>query len=270
VAAGLVSFGSFIANQHGYDLWELPFFMLLGVVGGLLGALFNALNTRLTRWRMRFVNRPLTRALEVRTPHAARCMAAHTEREQAILVTVVTSAILFVIPYFVHSCQYASLALNAFSISLAEADCVWAERCRHQTPTTGHFTARPCVTGTCSRSLLTHVDRARITTWRPSCSTPSWRASSRCSTCRAILGLSGSAYGFRGACLTRGRSYLSLSLFFVIYFLLAVWTFGIAVPSGVFIPCFLIGTSTPALSFSARSHRGQGRAMGGCWGGWCR
>ena len=32
-------------------MWELPFFLLMGVVGGLLGSVFNALNIRLCKWR---------------------------------------------------------------------------------------------------------------------------------------------------------------------------------------------------------------------------
>eukprot|EP00931_Biecheleriopsis_adriatica_P069607 TRINITY_DN4342_c0_g1_i3.p1 TRINITY_DN4342_c0_g1~~TRINITY_DN4342_c0_g1_i3.p1 ORF type:complete len:715 (-),score=132.07 TRINITY_DN4342_c0_g1_i3:60-2204(-) len=36
-----------------YEIWELPIFAVLGVLGGLLGGLYNALNLQLTLWRMR-------------------------------------------------------------------------------------------------------------------------------------------------------------------------------------------------------------------------
>jgi H+/Cl- antiporter ClcA len=47
----LVTFGSFPPGASAYTLWEVPLFCMLAVVGGLLGALFNALNIRLTAWR---------------------------------------------------------------------------------------------------------------------------------------------------------------------------------------------------------------------------
>ena len=49
---GLISFGSFENQaQPGYTLIQIPFFLLLGVFGGLSGALFNFLNKHLTIWR---------------------------------------------------------------------------------------------------------------------------------------------------------------------------------------------------------------------------
>lgn len=47
---GLITFGSFGANSS-YKVWELPMFVIIAVIGGLLGALFNELNIRLTAWR---------------------------------------------------------------------------------------------------------------------------------------------------------------------------------------------------------------------------
>ena len=48
---GLLNFGQF--DNASYDLWELPLFLLMGVVGGLLGALYNHINFKLTVFRMR-------------------------------------------------------------------------------------------------------------------------------------------------------------------------------------------------------------------------
>lgn len=36
---------------------------------------------------------------------------------------------------------------------------------------------------------------------------------------------------------------LTLSLFFLLYFLLACWTYGLAVPSGLFVPSLLCGAA---------------------------
>ena len=47
---GLITFGNFPQDDP-YSLPELPVFLLIGVAGGLMGALFNRLNVRLTLWR---------------------------------------------------------------------------------------------------------------------------------------------------------------------------------------------------------------------------
>mmetsp|Transcript_5910 Transcript_5910/g.17483 ORF Transcript_5910/g.17483 Transcript_5910/m.17483 type:complete len:805 (-) Transcript_5910:336-2750(-) len=59
-----VEFGRF--QERVYRIWELPIFAIMGVFGGLCGALFNAANTRLSRWRMRHIGpRGVRRFLEV-------------------------------------------------------------------------------------------------------------------------------------------------------------------------------------------------------------
>ena len=52
---GLLNFGQF--ENARYEVWELPLFLVMGVVGGLLGALFNHINYRITVFRMRLVKR---------------------------------------------------------------------------------------------------------------------------------------------------------------------------------------------------------------------
>ena len=55
----LFSFGEFTANYDGasnYSVWELLLFILIGCLGGLIGACFNAGNEHLTIWRMKKVN----------------------------------------------------------------------------------------------------------------------------------------------------------------------------------------------------------------------
>ncbi|KIH67499.1 chloride transporter, ClC family [Ancylostoma duodenale] len=56
---GLANFGVFevdtnhalhIQNKN-YNIWEIPFFLAVGVIGGLTGALFNHLNSKLTEFR---------------------------------------------------------------------------------------------------------------------------------------------------------------------------------------------------------------------------
>jgi hypothetical protein len=48
-SASLITFGTF--KDSPYALWELPIFAGLAVMGGLLGALFNQINQKLSVWR---------------------------------------------------------------------------------------------------------------------------------------------------------------------------------------------------------------------------
>jgi chloride channel 7 len=85
---GLVNFGDFSKQRnHGYSIVHIPFFILVGIVGGLLGALFNFVFSKLTQFRMRYVRRPSLRFLE------------------ALVVSLVTSTCSFLLSYFVHSCR---------------------------------------------------------------------------------------------------------------------------------------------------------------------
>ncbi len=50
----LFSFGEFTAIGEGtinFSVWELLLFILIGCLGGLIGAVFNAGNEHLTIWR---------------------------------------------------------------------------------------------------------------------------------------------------------------------------------------------------------------------------
>jgi len=59
-----VEFGRF--DNRPYQIWELFIFGIFGILGGLAGALFNSLNTKLSKWRMRWIGpRGHMRYLEV-------------------------------------------------------------------------------------------------------------------------------------------------------------------------------------------------------------
>ncbi|XXQ35467.1 Chloride channel protein [Plasmodiophora brassicae] len=58
-------FSDFGQNESTYTVAEIPFFMLIGVCGGLLGALFNDCNRKLTIWRKDRVNSVVTKFAEV-------------------------------------------------------------------------------------------------------------------------------------------------------------------------------------------------------------
>ncbi|XP_058012852.1 H(+)/Cl(-) exchange transporter 7 [Ahaetulla prasina] len=84
---GLINFGKFDSEKMGYTFQEIPIFIFIGVLGGILGAMFNALNYWLTMFRIRYIHRPCLQVIE------------------AVLVGAVTAAIAFVLIYSSTDCQ---------------------------------------------------------------------------------------------------------------------------------------------------------------------
>ncbi|KAM6423775.1 H(+)/Cl(-) exchange transporter 7 isoform 1-T1 [Liasis olivaceus] len=84
---GLINFGRFDSEKMGYTFQEIPIFIFIGVLGGILGAMFNALNYWLTMFRIRYIHRPCLQVIE------------------SMLVGAVTAAIAFVLIYISADCQ---------------------------------------------------------------------------------------------------------------------------------------------------------------------
>ncbi|XP_071330279.1 H(+)/Cl(-) exchange transporter 7 isoform X2 [Trachinotus anak] len=84
---GLINFGRFQSDSVTYNLYEIPLFIAMGAIGGLLGALFNVLNYWLTIFRIRYVHRPCLQVME------------------AMLVAAVTATVSFTMIYFSDDCQ---------------------------------------------------------------------------------------------------------------------------------------------------------------------
>uniref|UniRef100_H3G534 Chloride channel protein n=1 Tax=Phytophthora ramorum TaxID=164328 RepID=H3G534_PHYRM len=82
---GSFSFGPFTSST--YQIWEVPLFILMGIGGGLQGAFFNALNTRLAKVRSRWV----------RTRGVAWM--------EALLLSVLISSLLFSTPFMLGKCH---------------------------------------------------------------------------------------------------------------------------------------------------------------------
>ena len=85
-ASGMFTFGVSASNDA-FAIWEVPLFAIIGVSGGLAGALFNALNMSLLRWRL--ANVMHSRFLRV---------------SEVFLVTALVSSIAFMTPWFMGVC----------------------------------------------------------------------------------------------------------------------------------------------------------------------
>eukprot|EP00466_Bigelowiella_natans_P012899 jgi/Bigna1/44070/e_gw1.88.51.1 len=62
--SGLLDFGGETQTME-FTLWEIPGFMLLGALGGLIGAYFNMANEHLTEWRRHNISTRVQRYVEV-------------------------------------------------------------------------------------------------------------------------------------------------------------------------------------------------------------
>ncbi|EDO35008.1 predicted protein [Nematostella vectensis] len=166
---GLINFGTFTGNP--YFGYELPLFLIMGVIGGLLGALFNAINHHLTIFRMRFVKRKWLRVVE------------------ACIVAALTASSSFVLIYFNKDCNPLGAANVTEGLQFFCQD--------------GEYSSMGTLTFSTPEESIKNLFHLPL-----------------------------------GAFNT-----LSLFLFFCVYFFLSCWTYGLYVPSGLFVPCILIGAT---------------------------
>uniref|UniRef100_A0A2K6KF68 Chloride voltage-gated channel 6 n=2 Tax=Rhinopithecus TaxID=542827 RepID=A0A2K6KF68_RHIBE len=115
---GLLNFGEFKCSDsdkkcHLWTAMDLGFFVVMGVIGGLLGATFNCLNKRLAKYRMRNVHpKPkLVRVLE------------------SLLVSLVTTVVVFVASMVLGECRQMSsssqIGNDSFQLQALSAPSPW-------------------------------------------------------------------------------------------------------------------------------------------------
>jgi len=180
----LFSFGNFIFEdgESSYAVFELGIFLVVGVMGGLIGACFNAANEAITRWRIKHVNHtPQLRFIEV------LCVSS--------IVTIVG----FGLPFFWNKCQPLpdTSVMNSHQIELVNElvpfNCVAGEEYNEMA------------------SLIFNDANAAI---------------------KLLFHMHNHVF-----------SPVALLIFFAFYITLATITYGIAVPSGLFVPSLLSGAA---------------------------
>lgn len=82
---GLLNLGQF--ERFSYQLYEIPIFILMGSIGGLLGALWNHLNYKLSVWRIKYIR---NRWLKV---------------AEACLIAALTATIGFLMMFMINDCK---------------------------------------------------------------------------------------------------------------------------------------------------------------------
>ncbi|EPB80489.1 hypothetical protein ANCCEY_00386 [Ancylostoma ceylanicum] len=157
---GLANFGVF--ENKNYNIWEIPFFLAVGVIGGLTGALFNHLNSKLTEFRKKYVSNKWQRLFE------------------CLLVAAVSAFTGFITLFLVDDCQPVGM---------------WCKK--------GEYSAVAKLFFQNPEESVKSLFHSPINSFRP------W----------------------------------TLLIFSVEYYLLTLWTFGLSVPAGVFIPAILTGAA---------------------------
>ncbi|XP_071396705.1 H(+)/Cl(-) exchange transporter 6 isoform X1 [Centroberyx affinis] len=194
---GLLNFGEFKCpdgdkNCHLWTVVDLAFFVLMGVVGGLLGALFNCINKSLAKYRMRHIH-PKAKFVRVL---------------ESLLVTMVTTVVIFVASMTLGECRdLSSKTYTEIVVFLG-----------------GFF-------------QMTNSEEVNSTIRQFFCPNKTYND-------MATLFFNPQEAAIYQLFHQDGTfSPVTLSVFFVLYFLLACWTYGVSVPSGLFVPALLCGAS---------------------------
>jgi chloride channel 7 len=187
----LFSFGEFSSrgDASNFAIWELLLFVVIGCLGGLIGAIFNATNEHLTLWRMRNVNYSKTRRFV-----------------EVLGVSMTMSLVSFAMPFLWGRCTQLPTDMQDWNNQ--EKNLVEALVPFHCTPGKEYNEV--------ASLMFTEADTA-------------------------IKQL----FHFRenGSDDTSTFSSGALFLFFVPYITMAALTYGIAVPSGLFVPSLLSGAA---------------------------
>ncbi|XP_041364629.1 H(+)/Cl(-) exchange transporter 7-like [Gigantopelta aegis] len=166
---GLINFGTFENTQ--YSGFEIPIFIVMGVIGGLLGALFNQINYKLTVFRMKYIHNKWSQVLE------------------AMMVAAITAVVGFISIYFNNDCEPMRQNVQESPVQFFCND--------------GKFSSSATIFFQTPESSVKKLFHDEPGSYQP----------------------------------------ITLGFYTLLYFLLACWTYGLMVPSGLFIPSLLIGAA---------------------------
>ena len=190
-------------NESLFRLWEIPLFGVLGLAGGVAGAAFCAANARLSVWRVAHG-----------APHRHRRVA------EVLLVVAATACVTFWLPFLFSECRSA----------------VDDHQCLHRQNRYYCGDAKPV------------ADRLACAEPVYNCSVASTYVRHRCddgefnsAATLTFSSLDDAIHAF----FHNDASFdnWTLAIYFVVTFALAVVTYGIQVPSGLFVPCIMMGSA---------------------------
>ncbi|XP_059485794.1 H(+)/Cl(-) exchange transporter 7 [Neocloeon triangulifer] len=167
--SGLLNFGAF--PNMSYEIFEIPLFILLGALGGVLGALFNFANLKLTLFRMKYITKRWMKVVEV------------------LVVASVSATVAYTMIMLIDDCRPLGQDPTKYPVQMYCGD--------------GEYSAAASI----------------------------WFQNPEASVRSLFHDPPGS------------HNPLTVGVFFLIYFSLSCWTYGLSVSSGLFIPSLLTGAA---------------------------
>lgn len=172
--SGQLSYVGFVKFQDlNYSVFELPIYVLMGAIGGLLGALHNDINYHISIFRRKYLVTKGSRVVE------------------AVLVAIFTASIAYVATSYSSDCRVYDQKLNEVQYPI-----------QFHCPD-GHYSSMASLFFSTPEVALQKLFHNHHESW----------------------------------------SYLSLTIFVIIYFFLASLTYGLSVSSGLFVPSLIIGAA---------------------------
>lgn len=188
---GLLNLGKF--ETIPYQIYEIPLFMIMGTIGGFLGACWNHLNYKITCFRLKYVKQKWLKVIE------------------ALVVAALSATLGFSMIYFLNDCKPLGQDPTKFPIQMyckegeySAVAALWFQTPESSVRSLFHDPKGMLV-------MCTYIEQQKM---------------------YLINSL------FVGS-----HNDITLAIFVVLYFFLAVATFGLSMSSGLFIPSLLIGSA---------------------------
>ena len=225
---GMIDFGDFSEGRVvPFKVVEVPWFILIGVMGGLMGALFNATNMQITKLRKKIYAGGSKALRPGEAPRYSAVQVRGMKFIEAILIGVAVSLVVWVsVGGISPICSYEPTDGSSSTSSSASLDETFVSNpgcVDNEQVTTAFFTAYANYMHNEKRFAETDSGNSTFNTL-------------------ATLQLNSAAKSLR--LLFHFEGHLETSALFIhglFYLLLMVSTYGVAVPSGLFVPSLVSG-----------------------------
>lgn len=218
----LVNFG--LVEELDYFWFEVPIYIMIAILGGLTGASFCYFNLLITRFRKQYINKNWMKVMET------------------IAVAIVSATVGVMLILFASDCQpYPSHGSNNLTRDIETISIQHLEN----GPNYGFFetafpwnrrknpikndVSNPDKTDVVEKALKNHVLTFMCPEGHYSAMSSLWLKTSEGASSTFMV-IEQDIWSIQ-----------SLTLFLVVYYFLAIWTYGLSISSGVFIPSLLVG-----------------------------